>query len=86
MRGWDFSHIRGRYEEGRDLPWSYDALVRQYRADGMQLLDQDTGGGEYLLSLGHPPGQHRRHRGLAPQCRALPPAAFAPGHPVCRLR
>lgn len=66
MRGWDFSHIRGRYEEGRDLPWSYDALVRQYRADGMQLLDQDTGGGEYLLSLGHPPANTAATEGWPP--------------------
>ena len=21
MKGWDFSHLRGRYEEEQDLPW-----------------------------------------------------------------
>ena len=26
IRGWDFSHIDGRYEEGADLPWDYKAL------------------------------------------------------------
>lgn len=54
IQGWDFSHIHGRYEEEQDLPWDYDALVRKYLKDNMQLMDYDTGGGEYLLSLNHP--------------------------------
>jgi len=54
IHGWDFSHIDGRYDEGEDLPWDYDVLVRQYLKPEMKLLDYDTGGGEYLLSLGHP--------------------------------
>ena len=54
IRGWDFSHIRGRYEEERDLPWDYPALVREYLRDDAMVLDYDTGGGEFLLSLGHP--------------------------------
>ena len=28
IHGWDFSHIRGRYEAEHDLPWSYEELVR----------------------------------------------------------
>jgi len=54
IHGWDFSHIHGRYEEEDDLPWDYAAVIREYLADDMRLLDCDTGGGEFLLSLGHP--------------------------------
>lgn len=54
IHGWDFSHIRGRYEEEHDLPWDYPAIVRQYLSPDAMLLDYDTGGGEFLLSLGHP--------------------------------
>ena len=53
IKGWDFSHIRGRHEEA-DPPWDYGAIVRGVRKDDMKLLDYDTGGGEFLLSLGHP--------------------------------
>lgn len=53
IHGWDFSHIHGRYEEEQDLPWDYEAIVRQYLARDTELLDYDTGGGEFLLSLRH---------------------------------
>ena len=54
IRGWDFSHIRDRYEEGRNLPWNYRTIVEEYRKDWKQLLDYDTGGAEFLLYLHHP--------------------------------
>lgn len=54
IHGWDFSHIYGRYEEEHDLPWDYEQVVRDYLLPGMRLLDIDTGGGEFLLSLKHP--------------------------------
>ncbi len=54
IHGWDFSHLDGRYDEGQDIPCDYDAIVRQHLKPDMKLLDYDTGGGEYLLSLGHP--------------------------------
>ena len=54
IHGWDFSHIAGRYTEEDDLPWDYRAVIEQYRTPEMSLLDMDTGGGEFLLSLGHP--------------------------------
>ena len=54
IHGWDFSHIRGRYDEERDLPWDYPAIVRQHLRPEARVLDYDTGGGEFLLSLGHP--------------------------------
>lgn len=54
IRGWDFSHIGGRYEEEGDLPWNFRSIVQSYREDSRELLDMDTGGGKFLLSLGHP--------------------------------
>ena len=54
IHGWDFSHIADKYEEENDIPWDYDSLIRQYLKKDMKLLDYDTGGGEFLLSLGHP--------------------------------
>ena len=54
IHGWDFSHIRGRYEEEQDLPWDYAEIIGRYLTDDMRLLDYDTGGGEFLLSLKHP--------------------------------
>ena len=53
IKGWDFSHIRGRHEEA-DPPWDYKAVIREYLKDDWKILDYDTGGGEFLLSLGHP--------------------------------
>lgn len=54
IHGWDFSHISGRYEADGDLPWDYRAAVREHLQDHAMLLDYDTGGGEFLLSLHHP--------------------------------
>ncbi len=54
IHGWDFSHIDGRYTEETDLPWNYRRTILQYLKPNMKLLDIDTGGGEFLLSLGHP--------------------------------
>lgn len=54
IHGWDFSHIDGRYEEGQDIPWDYGAIIRQYLSPNDKLLDMDTGGGEFLLTLNHP--------------------------------
>lgn len=69
MRGWDFSHIQGRFAEERDLPWSYRALVREYLRDDLALLDYDTGGGEFLRSLGHPPEKTAATEGYPPNAR-----------------
>ena len=51
--GWDFSHIDGRCVEDA-LPWDYRAVILQHLTPEMRLLDIDTGGGEFLLSLNHP--------------------------------
>ena len=77
IRGWDFSHIEGRYEEGEDIPWDYEAVVRSYLSPELRLLDMDTGGGEFLLGLGHPGENTSATEGYPPNvalCRSvLPP-------------
>ena len=55
IHGWDFSHIDGRCVEDTDFPWgSYRQVIEYYLRPEMKLLDIDTGGGEFLLSLHHP--------------------------------
>ena len=54
IHGWDFSHVDGRYTEQDDLPWDYRTVMGQYLTPEMKILDIDTGGGEFLLSLNHP--------------------------------
>ena len=56
IHGWDFSHIAGRYTEQDDLPWDYREMILRHLKRSMKILDIDTGGGEFLLSLGHPHG------------------------------
>ncbi len=69
IRGWDFSHISGRCEEEGNLPWSYEAEIRRVLRSEMKLLDIDTGGGEFLLSLNHPPENTSATEGYAPNVR-----------------
>ena len=54
IHGWDFSHIDGRYMEDTNFPWDYRQVIEEYLTPEGKLLDIDTGGGEFLLSLGHP--------------------------------
>ena len=54
IHGWDFSHIDGRADQDLDLPWDYRQIIKQYLHGDMKILDYDTGGGEFLLSLEHP--------------------------------
>lgn len=54
IHGWDFSHINDHYTEDNELPWSYEEIIHSYLKDTSRILDIDTGGGEFLLSLGHP--------------------------------
>lgn len=54
IHGWDFSHLEGRYAEEDSLPWDYRALALELLRPEYRILDMDTGGGEFLLSLGHP--------------------------------
>ena len=66
IHGWDFSHIDGRYAEEGDLPWDYRAEILARLKGDMRLLDLDTGGGEFLLSLGHPPEMLAATEGYGP--------------------
>ena len=67
MHGWDFSHIEGRYDSGDDrFPWDFRSIIDRYRTPEMQLLDMETGGGEFLLSLHHPPQHTAATEGWAP--------------------
>ena len=54
IHGWDFSHIDGRHKEDTSFPWDYRQVIGAYLQPHWKLLDIDTGGGEMLLSLGHP--------------------------------
>lgn len=69
IHGWDFSHIRGRYKEEHDLPWHYDSIVRDHLQSDKMVLDYDTGGGEYLLTLNHPYQMTAATEGYAPNVR-----------------
>lgn len=69
IHGWDFSHIHGRYTEEDDLPWDFREIIRKYRKDSMKLLDMETGGGEFLLSLGHPKKNTAAIEGYPPNAK-----------------
>ena len=53
LRGWDFSCIAGRWD-CPEPPWDYVLAVKSYLRDTHLLLDMGTGGGEVLLTIGHP--------------------------------
>ena len=53
LQGWDFSHIDGRWDSPGP-PWDYRAIVKSYLKNTDILLDMGTGGGEILLTIGHP--------------------------------
>lgn len=53
IHGWNFSHIYGRYSEEENLPWDFRTVINKYLKNDMKLLDMETGGGEFLLSLSH---------------------------------
>jgi SAM-dependent methyltransferase len=56
IKGWDFSHLKGRwYDEDNALPWDYKKIIKAHLKPEMKILDIDTGGGEFVLSLGHDP-------------------------------
>lgn len=53
FKGWDFSYLNGRWENER-ISWDYTRILNQYRKNTDMLLDMGTGGGEFILNLGHP--------------------------------
>ncbi len=66
MHGWDFSHLQGRYTEETDLPWDFGGIVRGVLRKEDLLLDMETGGGEFLRSLAHPPRRTSAIEGYPP--------------------
>ena len=67
IKGWDFSHIEGKfYSEENDMPWDYKTVIQKYLKPTDKILDMDTGGGEFLLSLGHPYALTSATEGYAP--------------------
>ena len=45
IKGWDFSHIEGRYKSYEDeLSWVYETIVKFYLKPYSKILDIDTGG------------------------------------------
>ena len=90
VHGWDFSHIDGRYEEEK-LPWDYREIIRRHLDPSMKILDIDTGGGEFLLSLNHPYENTAATEGYPPNVelcrRVLLPLGidFRPGDGTKRL-
>ena len=74
IHGWDFSHIHGRYKEGQDIPWDYTEIVHKFLRNTFKLLDIDTGAGEFLLSLNHPPKNTSATEGYPPNialCKSI---------------
>ena len=69
IHGWDFSHIAERYTEETDLPWDYQRIILDYLKPEMKLLDVDTGGGEFLLSLHHPCGNTSAAEAYSPNVK-----------------
>jgi endonuclease/exonuclease/phosphatase (EEP) superfamily protein YafD/SAM-dependent methyltransferase len=54
VEGWDFSWFEGRATEERP-PWGYSRLLAQRMAAASAALDLQTGGGEVLAQIPHPP-------------------------------
>ncbi|QQK06892.1 class I SAM-dependent methyltransferase [Miniphocaeibacter halophilus] len=54
FQGWDFSHLKGRWEDEK-IPWDYRQIIEKYLREDYRLLDMGTGGGEFVLSLNHNP-------------------------------
>ena len=53
FQGWDFSYLEGRWRSD-ELGWDYREVLHRYLTSTDRLLDMGTGGGEFLLELGHP--------------------------------
>jgi len=51
--GWDFSYVADRWVD-QNPPWDYGKIIKSYLKETEILLDMGTGGGEFLLTLGHP--------------------------------
>jgi SAM-dependent methyltransferase len=54
VEGWDFSWFEGRATEERP-PWGYAWMMAERMARARAALDVQTGGGEVLAQISHPP-------------------------------
>jgi SAM-dependent methyltransferase len=54
VEGWDFSWFDGRATEERP-PWGYARMIGERMAAATAALDVQTGGGEVLATIPHPP-------------------------------
>jgi SAM-dependent methyltransferase len=54
VEGWDFSWFEGRATEERPS-WGYSTLIAERMATATAALDIQTGGGEVLAKIPHPP-------------------------------
>jgi SAM-dependent methyltransferase len=55
VEGWDFAWFEGRATEERPS-WGYARMMAKRMADVSSALDIQTGGGEVLAEIQHPPG------------------------------
>ena len=69
IHGWDFSHINDRYTEENNIPWDYYSIIKKYLKPDMVMLDYDTGGGEFLLTLNHPYHNTKATEGYEPNVK-----------------
>lgn len=69
IKGWDFSHIKGRYKEEDNLPWDFKKIIDKYLDVNDRLLDMETGRGEFLLTFNHKPGLTSATEGYEPNIK-----------------
>jgi len=73
FKGWDFSRLEGRWQS-MPLSWDYRTHVLSDLDPDDWLLDMGTGGGEFLVTLGHP----HNHTAVT--------EAYAPNFALCKKR
>ena len=84
IHGWDFSHIRDRYEEEQDLPWDYDAIVRARldRGAGSTCSPWNTPATAPPPPRAGPPTWNSAARPLSPWASTSAPAMTPPPSPL----
>jgi SAM-dependent methyltransferase len=65
LQGWDFNYLNGRIAEAAP-EWDYAALAGTIARRSHDILDIDTGGGEFLSSLSPFPGRATAVEGYVP--------------------
>ena len=66
FRGWDFSHLEGRFLEEDDPPGNYMSMAQELMTGSAAALDIGTGGGERLAQLGPLPARIAATEGYPP--------------------